>query len=620
MDNKGSEFVQNTSHSQSMPQEQHTEMSQREAALNQVFGSQQIPSDEPDDDLVPVDLGQNAPNAAQQGPAHSGSEHEEHVTPVREKKGMDPYKKKRLRKTLITIGVILLLIGAGIFVYFKFIKPAKDAASAMMNQMNETTDTIERRDITNSITTTGIIEAAEVRTLTSTAKDTTIDSVMAEVGDTVTKGETMVMFSTENINKTISQLQEDLNVQKQKDAIDSKASERSYLYTYSIEATDLVNAAADVDTALKNLYEACDWYGDAKRALQEAKDAGGPENEAKIPGLESEVASAYQNEQAAKDKYDAAVRTQANMIASTSNTLTEADENHQKTAITAGDQARTIARQIEEYQDKLDDYVITAPISGIVTSVSVEEGNGFSGGNVMVIQNTDSFKISAKIDEYDISDIKLGQRVVIKTDATRDDELDGYVSFIAPTSTTTATGNSTTGSQSGSSSNVDYEVTISVRSKDERLKIGMSAKLNIIVDQVSDVLTVPYDAIQTNAQGDYYITVVDEDAKLFDFGAAQKEDTGKGEPVLQINGEDQKPGSTAGPVMSNGKPGGFQGPGGPGGNAQMPQDNRKDIVVEVGMEGDYYTQIISPEIKPGMTVIIPDDGKFDMDMSMMFGL
>ncbi|MBR6452628.1 MAG: efflux RND transporter periplasmic adaptor subunit [Lachnospiraceae bacterium] len=604
-----------------MPSQQHTEMSQREAALNQVFGSSSVPNDEPDEDLVPVDLGQNAQeNPAQQGAAHSGSEHAEHGSPVRAKKGMDPYKKKRLRKTIITIAVILALIGAGLFVYFKFIKPAKSAAEAMMNQMNETTDTIERRDITNSITTTGIIEAADVRTLTSTAKDTTIDAVMADVGDTVTKGETVVMFSTENINKTISQLQEDLSVQKQKDAIDSKASERSYLYTYSVEATDLVNAANDVDSALKALYEACDGYGDAKRELQDAKDSGKEGAELEI--YENAVASAYQTEQAAKDKYDAAVRTQANMIASTNNTLTEADENHQKTAITAGDQARTIARQIEEYQDKLDDYVITAPISGIVTSVSVEEGNGFSGGNVMVIQNTDSFKISAKIDEYDISDIKLGQRVVIKTDATRDDELDGYVSFIAPTSTTTATGNTTSNAQAASSSsNVDYEVTITVRSKDDRLKIGMSAKLNIIVDQVSDVLTVPYDAIQTNAQGNYYITVVDEDAKLFDFDATKKEDTSKGEPVLQIKGEEPKQSGTSGPITSSGKPNG--GPGGfgaPGGDAQMPQRNTKDIVVEVGMEGDYYTQIISPDIKPGMTVIIPDDGKFDMsDMGMMFG-
>ncbi len=624
--------VNNTSANESIRNEQHTQQEklQRENALEQLFGAPQPmrdgPVDETDEGMVTLDL-----NETEGSHGHNTSEHTPHGSqPVessgdgpfededrsqkREKKPMDPYKKKRLKRTIIWIVVLLVLIGAGLFVYFKVIKPAKEAAAAMMSGMNETTETIEKRDITNSITTTGIIEASEVRTLTSTAKDTTIDAVMAEVGDTVSKGETMVMFSTENINKTISQLQEDLSAQKKKDAIESQASERSYLYTYSIEATDLMNAAEDVDTALKNLYEACDGYGDAKRELQKAKDD--PNRESEIPSLESRVSSAYQTEVAAQEKYDAAVRSQANLIASTGNTLTEADENHQKTAISAGEQARKIAREIEEYQDKLDDYVITAPISGIVTNVSVEEGNGFSGGNVMVIQNTDSLKISAKIDEYDIPDIKLGQRVVIKTDATRDDELDGYVSFIAPTSTTTATGNSTTGSQSASSgSNVDYEVTISVRTKDERLKIGMSAKLNIIVDQVADVLTVPYDAIQTDAQGGYYITVVDEDASANPFAGGKTESgQDKGQPVLQINGET----TSSDNAKTGGTQGGFKG-GTPSGAEGIPQDNRRDIPVQIGMEGDYYTQIISDEVKPGMTVIIPDDGKFDMDMSMMFG-
>lgn len=606
--------------------------------------SKQAELDESDDDLEPVDLNASDYNSKSdkysEGISLNGrkklddkSESAEH-RPVRkrEKKQVDQYKQKRIRKRIRVFVILAILIGAGLFVYFKVLKPRADAAKAMMNQVKEQTDTIEKRDITDAITTTGTFEASEARTLTSTAKDTTIDAVMAKVGDTVKEGDTMVLFSTENINKTIEQLQEDLSKQKQKDAIDSQANDRTYLFTYANQSTELASAADKVDTTLKALYEACDGYGKAKRELQQKKDEGLSDDQ--LVAYQNAVNQAYQQEQTAQTNYDAAVNAQAQLIARTGNTLTEADENRQKNAISSGDQATNISRQIEEYQDKLENYVITAPISGTVTSVSVEEGNGFSGGTVMVIQNTDTFKIKALIDEYDINNIKLGQRVVIKTNATGDDELLGYVSFIAPTSTSTTTvtttasvsasGNGMTSSVSSSSgSSANYEITINVITKDERIKIGMSAKLNIVVDQVSGVLTVPYDAISTNAKGENYITVIDNKKGFGDMNSA-KNDSSKDSsmPVLTVNGEnvssnaDMPSGGPGGDFPSGGPSGDFPGGGDsdkgsrPDGAASMNNNtNRREIIVTVGMEGDYYTQIISDEIEEGMTVVIPQSNE-----------
>lgn len=620
-----------------LPEDSETEDSKTEETVKEEIGEdskkERSPeSDESDDDLEEVDL-----NATDYGKSYMGSipgaEDEDDIEislprrkssagkkdndeegasssrrPVRrrEKKPVDQYKKKRVRKTIRIFVILGILILLGFLVYFKFIKPAKEAAQELLNQITEQTDTIEKRDITESITTTGTIKAAEVRTLTSTAKDTTIDAVMASVGDTVKEGDTLVMFSTENINKTIEQLQEDLSKQNQKDAIDSRASDRNYLFTYANQSIELSNAAEKVNSTLKDLYEACDGYGDAKRELERFNN--GEEVGKTKEMLESAVATAYQKEQAAQVAYDSAVNAQAQLIARSGNTLTEADENKQKTAISAGDQATNIKRQIEDYQDKIENYVITAPISGLVTNVSVEEGNGFTGGTVMVIQDTETLKISATIDEYDIPNIKLGQRVIIKTDATRDDELMGYVSFIAPTSTTMANGGSSSSSQasaaaaaSQSSSSANFEIEITVITKDDRLMIGMSAKLNIVVDQVSNVLTVPYDAIQTNAQGDNYITVIDNSQGGQIAGIpnqkGQKGNAASDMPILTVNGQN---------MQGNGNKATAPNAGGP--NAA--DDNRKDIMVTVGMEGDYYTQIISDEIEEGMTVVIPDSGNF----------
>lgn len=595
--------------------------------------------DDSDDDLEPVDLNgddkknhdskdsrtheKKSKNTRDRRSRDDEDDEEEDkpARPVRrrEKKPVDQYKKKRVRKTIRIIVILLILALAGFLLYFMYIKPRMDMAKNMLNNMvQEQTDTVEKRDITEAITTTGTIEASEVRTLTSTAKDTTIDAVMASVGDTVTEGDTLVMFSTENINKTITQLQEDLAKQKKKDAIDSQASDRSYLFTYANQSLELSTAAEKVNTTLKALYEACDGYGTAKRELQAAKDDGEPESV--IAQKEAAVTSAYQVEQNAQINYDAAVDAQAQLISKSSNTLTEADENKQKNAISAGDQATNLARQIDDYQDKLKNYVITAPISGLVTSVSVEEGNGFSGGTVMVIQDTETLKITTQIDEYDIPDIKLGQRVVIKTDATRDDELMGYVSFIAPTSSSMATGGASSSTSASSmsssqSSSPTFEVTITIITKDERLKIGMSAKLNIVVDQVSNVLTVPYDAIMTNAQGENYITVIEKSGGP---SANAGQNAGGNMPVISVNGQ----------TVSGGSQNAFSGNSGNGGlrkggnntNGQMPSDNRRDIKVTVGMEGDYYTQVISDELEEGMTVVIPDSGNFGgFDFGAMMG-
>lgn len=601
--------------------------------------------DDSDEDLEPVDLNsddfltqekKSKNSRDRRSPDEEDDEEKDKpARPVRrrEKKPVDQYKKKRVRKNIRIIVILLILVLAGFLLYFMYIKPRVEMAKNMLNNMvQEQTDTVEKRDITEAITTTGTIEASEVRTLTSTAKDTTIDAVMASVGDMVNEGDTLVMFSTENINKTIEQLQEDLAKQKKKDAIDSQASDRNYLYTYANQSLELSTAAEKVNTTLKDLYEACDGYGTAKRELQAAKDAGPASGDpvdverynSQISQLESAVTNAYQREQAAQVAYDAAVDAQAQLISRSSNTLTEADENKQKSAISAGDQATNLARQIEDYQDKLENYVITAPISGLVTSVSVEEGNGFSGGTVMVIQDTETLKITTQIDEYDIPDIKLGQRVVIKTDATRDDELMGYVSFIAPTSSSMATGGASSSTSAASmsssqSSSPTFEVTITIITKDERLKIGMSAKLNIVVDQVSNVLTVPYDAIMTNAQGENYITVIEKSGgSSTNAGQNTGQNAGGNMPVISVNGQTVSGGSQN--AFSGNSGNGGPGKGGNNTNGQMPNDNRRDIKVTIGMEGDYYTQVISDELEEGMTVVIPDSGNFGgLDFGAMMG-
>ncbi len=545
--------------------------------------------DTSDDGLVPVDLKEEKPRVRKRIPKEKT-----------EKKPMDPYRKKRRNKVIRLFVILLLLALLGLLVYFKVVKPAQEKAQELLNSLGLETDTIERRDIVDSITTTGNVQSNLSRDLSVNVPSdgvvaTTVDSVLVNVGDRVKKGDVLVIFSSYyTLDQTIENLKKDLNEQYQRDSIEARSNDRTYLYSYAKQATELQNAASDVDTALKNLYEACDGYGSAKRELQKAIDEGKSEQE--IQSLRSGVSSAYEREQSAQNAYNKAVQAQANTISKTNNTLTEADENHELKALDRGDQARSIKQKIEDAERQKETGIVTAPFDGVITAINVQEGNTCGGGSILTIQDTGKLRISAQIDEYDIPDVRFGQYCVIRTDALPDVEMDGVITFIAPTSTaaTTSTGAEATAT-STAASNPTYEIKIDIVNPNERLKLGMTAKLNIVTKEVLGVLTVPYDAITTNVQGENVITVVDESALIIANSADEEENESGSTPVITINGkEDAKAG------------------------AKVPQDARtREIPITIGMEGDYYTEIRSGAIREGMIVVLPNTNNVNSLEEMM---
>lgn len=529
-----------------------------------------------------------------------------------------PKKKKNnrfvryIKKHLGVIIFLIILIAAGIiFLSYRRKKAAEALAQAVVEQEY---DLIKRDDIASTISTTGTIKAKKVSTLYSALKDTKITNVNVEVGDQVNEGDVVVTFSTENIEKKISQSQEDIATSKKKEALDAESRERNYYNTYGTESYSLSSAQEKVDSMLKALYEACDAYGDAKRGLQDYKD-GNDDNPAHSEEYwQQQISTAYQREQQAQQNYSDAVTALAEANRKATNDLADAQTNYDKGNLSAGDSTRNLERALEDYQDSLEDYIVTAPISGIVTKVDVEEGNGFNGGNLMVIQQNDSYIVSTEIDEYDIPLVQKGQKVIIKTDATRDDELEGVVSFVSPTATSassSATGSAAAAMGASSGASVTYTVEIDLLTKDDRLKLGMSAKLNIIADEHKDTLVVRYDAIEEEDDGSKVIYTVDNTKKDTTANGAATGDN----DILVV---DEK-----GNAKSS-MPGGMPGAAG-NANKKFEPEGGKKIPVEIGIEGDYYVEIFSDEIKEGMQVFVnPNNGEgkssFDRMMDAMYGM
>jgi HlyD family secretion protein len=146
--------------------------------------------------------------------------------------------------------------------------------------------------------------------------------------------------------------------------------------------------------------------------------------------------------------------------------------------------ANVVSAQVssDRAQVNLNYGTITAPIDGVVISRSVDEGQtvaaSFSTPTLFKIANDlTKMKIEASIDEADIGQVKVGQKVTFNVDAYTDLKFEGVVQQIRLLPTTV-------------SNVVTYTVVINVANPDLKLMPGMTANLMIYVEDQKDILKV----------------------------------------------------------------------------------------------------------------------------------
>ena len=169
----------------------------------------------------------------------------------------------------------------------------------------------------------------------------------------------------------------------------------------------------------------------------------------------------------------------------------------------AGANKGTTEATLRQLQADLDGTEITAPMAGTVTAVYAEVGSAGSG-LLFVIEDTENFVITTSVKDYDIAVVEEGTKATIRSDATGDDIYEGQVTYIAPTANKTAMGMTDT------SGDISFAADVAVTSRDTRLRIGLTVRMNFIVAQEENALAVPYDAIYTNASGESCLLIADK--------------------------------------------------------------------------------------------------------------
>ena len=153
------------------------------------------------------------------------------------------------------------------------------------------------------------------------------------------------------------------------------------------------------------------------------------------------------------------------------------------------------ATSLESAQENLEDYSITAPISGTVVTKTAKAGDNIEGGSdstLCVIYDLSYLEMTISIDELDISSVEVGQEVQITADAVEGEVYTGVVTEVSVAGTTS--GGITT-----------YPVTVRIDETDGLLP-GMNVDAEIVISSTEDALAIPASAVN---RGDTVLITAD---------------------------------------------------------------------------------------------------------------
>lgn len=130
--------------------------------------------------------------------------------------------------------------------------------------------------------------------------------------------------------------------------------------------------------------------------------------------------------------------------------------------------------------ERLGNYLILAPRAGVVLRQDGEVGEIADVGQILFrVGDPRPLQVTADVAEEDIPRVKIGQAVLLRTDAFKDRPLDGTVRDITPM---------------GDTATKTFRIRIALPDNTP-LHFGMSVEANIVTREAKEVLLVPNEAI-----------------------------------------------------------------------------------------------------------------------------
>jgi RND family efflux transporter MFP subunit len=138
------------------------------------------------------------------------------------------------------------------------------------------------------------------------------------------------------------------------------------------------------------------------------------------------------------------------------------------------------------------DYTIKAPFNGVISSIDLKVGELANANKGIHLIQDGSYELKARIPEVDIRKVRLGNKAIITFDASPKEKLSGTVEFISP--------------QSEEINGVSYyEGRIKLDIVPEWIREGLSADVDILIEEKLNTLRLPWQFIKEENGGPYVL-------------------------------------------------------------------------------------------------------------------
>ena len=409
------------------------------------------------------------------------------------------------------IALILVVLVAGFFGIRAYRRGQDNSANA-----NLQTEPIRRGELTASVGATGIVRSNQSATLVFETNGT-VEYVHQGLGETVAAGEVLATLQKTSLSAQIIMAEADLvnaqqalddllasdqaraaaqqNLAKAQDALENAQ------YTLTVRQQGNRASASTIDGARAALVLAQDKLDQAKSIYDHLSGRSGDD-----PAR----ALALTNLTAAQAEYDSAVRKLNWYLGKPTDVeqaLLEADVavaearvkdaerewERVKDGPTQADLQAAQAR-VDAAQATLELARITAPFRGTITDINVMAGDQVSPGTpAFRLDDLSRMLVDVELSEVDINRVQVGNPVTLNFDAVPNVDYTGELVEIGQVG----------GSVQGV---VNFPVTVELKDADEAIKPGMTAAVNIVVEQIENALQVPNRAVRVvNGQRVVYL-------------------------------------------------------------------------------------------------------------------
>ncbi len=424
-----------------------------------------------------------------------------------------------MRNILIII-LLVIIAGGGFYLY---------SEKTTISDRNQLVATTTYQDLLVELNVVGVLDAAKSHMISSELRGTQGKIIfLINDGEKVTKGDLLIKFDPLPFQKEMELLSAE--VASYHAAV--QAAEQNVAFEKNQVERELGNAKYNLNVALLDQKKLAEGEGPlqisqlqeeqqkAKIELQrheryyqdllELKEQG-YNNASEIEAIEEKVGVLKKQYNTTTDRYQTYLK---HVLPALKESATAKKLNAEVTLEQIGQgglhrvgKAQATLNQIksklrakqaalQQAQRELDKTKIIAPFSGIVIHYETfrdgekrkpREGDAvFMGQPIMYLPDISSMVVKTKAREIDLYKLALGQQGKVKVDAYPDTTFNGELTFIGALATT---------ENAKSVGEKYFQVTFILRDGDKRLRPGMTCRTSIIAKSLTQVLTIPIQAL-----------------------------------------------------------------------------------------------------------------------------